>query len=170
MGIRTAELIRVADGYDAMTSSGGRARFGAADEGGLSPMDTILAALAACTAMDVHSIASKKRQRIERYVIRVRGEQREEHPRVYTRIDVVHVLDGPGLEVEAVRRSIELSATKYCPVSAMLSAGGTEIHHGYHVRTTGVEPAEAIGEAAVTGRGALRPPAAGPAGDPGEAP
>ncbi len=31
----------------------------------------------------------------------------------------------------AVRRSIELSATKYCPISAMISAGPTEIHHRY---------------------------------------
>ena len=51
----------------------------------------------------------------------------------------------------AVRRSIELSATKYCPVNAMLSAGATEIHHAYRVRGTGPTPFEAAGEVVVTG-------------------
>jgi hypothetical protein len=55
------------------------------------------------------------------------------------------------VDVAAIRRSIELSALKYCPVSAMLSAGATEIHHRYVVRNTGPEPFEASGEAAVTG-------------------
>jgi hypothetical protein len=51
----------------------------------------------------------------------------------------------------AVRRSIELSATKYCPVNAMLSAGDTEVHHGYRIRNTGDTPFEAEGEVVVTG-------------------
>ena len=55
------------------------------------------------------------------------------------------------VEVAAIRRSIELSALKYCPVSAMLSAGATEIHHRYIVRNTGPDPFESEGEAAVTG-------------------
>jgi len=65
--------------------------------------------------------------------------------------------DSPGswlrqaIEEAAIRRAIELSATKYCPVNAMLSAGATEIHHGYRVRNTGPEPFEAEGEVVVTG-------------------
>jgi hypothetical protein len=55
------------------------------------------------------------------------------------------------VEVKAMSRAIELSATKYCPVSAMLSAGATEIHHRYRVRNTGSTPFEADGEAVVTG-------------------
>jgi putative redox protein len=149
--IRTAELVRVDGHYDATTTSGVRARFGVPEDDGLSPMDTVLAALAACTAMDVHSIATKKRQPIDRYVIRVRGEQRDEHPRIYTRIELTHEVEGPGLDVAAIRRSIELSATRYCPVSAMLSAGATEIHHRYAIRATGAGAFEAEGEAAVTG-------------------
>jgi putative redox protein len=116
-------------------------------------MDMLLAALAACTAMDVQSIVAKKRQHIDAYVVRVTAEQRDEHPRVYTRIDVTHDVAGPDVSVEAIRRSIELSAAKYCPVSAMLSAGPAEIHHGYVVRQTGPEPWHAAGEVTVTGPG-----------------
>jgi uncharacterized OsmC-like protein len=88
---------------------------------------------------------------VTRYVVRVSGTQRAEYPQVYPRIDVVHEVEGPGVSEEAIRRCVELSALKYCPVSAMLSAGATEIHHRYVVRKTGADAFEAEGEAAVTG-------------------
>jgi putative redox protein len=115
------------------------------------PTEVVLAALAACTGMDVASILAKKRQKFERYEIHVRGDQRDGYPQVFTRIDVVHELEGPLVQVVALRRSIELSATKYCPVSAMLSAGATEIHHAYHLIRTGERPLDEIGEVLVTG-------------------
>ncbi len=151
MKIRTADLTRIGDDYTAVTGAGAEAHFGAASGDALSPMDTLLAALGACTAMDVHAIATKKRQRIDRYVIHVRGEQRDEHPRIYTRIDVTHEVDGSNLDVAAIHRSIELSAGRYCPVNAMLSAGATEVHHRYLVRLTGDPPSESEGEVLVTG-------------------
>ena len=117
----------------------------------LSPVETLVVNLGACTAMDVLSIATKKRQRISRYEVHVEGTQRDEYPQILTKIVVTHEVEGPGVDVAAIRRSIELSALKYCPVSAMLSAGATEIHHRYIVRNTGSEPFEAEGEAAVTG-------------------
>jgi putative redox protein len=118
-----------------------------------SPVETVAAALAACTAMDVVSILGKKRQVLTSYTIEARAEQRDEYPQVLTRVDIVHVLEGPNLLEAAVRRAIELSATKYCPVSAMLSAGATEIHHGFRMRSTGASPGEASGEVIVTGPG-----------------
>jgi hypothetical protein len=51
-----------------------------------------------------------------------------------------------------VRRCIELSAVKYCPVNAMLSAGPTEIHHRYRVIDVRADPAMVSeGEVLVTG-------------------
>jgi putative redox protein len=119
--------------------------------GELSPVETIAVSLAACTAMDVVSIATKKRQRIDTYRIQVEADQRDEYPQILTRIDVVHEVDGPAVEEAAIRRAIELSALKYCPVSAMLSAGGTEIHHRYRIRNRGPQPFMAEGEVVVTG-------------------
>jgi putative redox protein len=117
----------------------------------LSPVETVMVSLAACSAMDVVAIAAKKRQDIARYTIRVEAIQRDEYPQVLTRVDVIHEVEGPGVEEAAIRRSIELSATKYCPVSAMLSAGATEVHHRYRVRNTGTARFEAEGEVVVTG-------------------
>jgi len=119
--------------------------------GELSPVETIAAALAACSAMDVIAILAKKRQRVGSYTVSVSAVQRSEYPQVLTRIEVVHSVAGADVSEEAVRRAIELSATTYCPVSAMLSAGETEIHHRYEVRGTGTAPFEASGEVVVTG-------------------
>ena len=101
---------------------------------GPRPAELIPMALAGCTAMDVISILRKKRQEVTSYEVRAEGVQMDGHPNAFTRIDVVHVVEGPAPDVEAVRRAIEISATKYCSVGATLSSGVTEIHHGYLVR------------------------------------
>ena len=121
------------------------------ERGELGPVETLMVCLAACSAMDVWPISNKKRQQISRYEIRVEATQRDEYPQVLTRVDVTHVVEGPVVEEAAIRRAIELSATKYCPVSAMLSAGATEVHHRFVVRNIGPRPFEEEGEVVVTG-------------------
>ncbi len=101
---------------------------------GPRPAELIPMALAGCTAMDVISILRKKHQDVTRYEVRSEGVQMDEHPNAFTRIDVLHVVEGPAIDVDALRRAIELSARKYCSVGATLSTGITEIHHAYLVR------------------------------------
>jgi putative redox protein len=103
------------------------------EEGGTasSPTEAVLAALAACTAMDVASILRKKRQRVDRYQISVTATKADAEPKVFTSIVVEHQVSGV-VSAEAVRRAVELSATKYCPVSAMLSAS-VPIEHRYAI-------------------------------------
>ncbi len=90
-----------------------------------SPMELVLIALGGCTGADVISILEKKRQRVTAYEIEVRGRRRDEHPRIYTRIEVIHRLRGDHVDERAVARAIELSETKYCSVSAMLASSAT---------------------------------------------
>lgn len=136
--------------FDAENDLGHRLTMDDADGGaGPSPIQTLLAALAGCAGMDVLSILAKKRQEVTGYTIETRADQRDEYPRVFTRLDVTHVLKGPSLDVGAVRRAIELSALKYCPVSAMLSAGTVELHHRY--RVTGSDGVPQEGEVVVRG-------------------
>jgi len=103
-------------------------------DAGPRPAELVGAALAGCTAMDVISILRKKRQAVSRYEVRVNGVQGERHPHAFTRFDVVHVVDGAGIDPEAVRRAIELSATKYCSVGSTLASGALELHHAYLIR------------------------------------
>ena len=150
--IRSATLVHEGGNRFAATTGTGRS-FAWGDDraaGELSPMETVIVALAACSAMDVISIAVKKRQQISRYSVNVRAEQRSEYPQVLTRVDVTHEVEG-AVDEAAIRRCIELSATKYCPVNAMISAGATEVHHRYLIHGTGPMPFEAEGEVLVTG-------------------
>ncbi len=153
MNVKTVEIVheggmrlvaRTGSGHDVVMDDA---------EGGTGPRPTemVAAALGACTAMDIVSILNKKHQDFDRYAIHVRAVQRDEYPQVFTEVEIVHEVEGPGVDVTAVRRCIELSATKYCPVSAMLSAGATEIHHRYRVIRTGDSPSTEEGEVLVTG-------------------
>ncbi len=116
---------------------------------GARPAELVPVAVAACTAMDVISILRKKRQPVTRYAVEANGHQRDEgNPHVFTRIEVTHVVEGPAIAVEAVRRAIELSATRYCSVGGTLATGDVEIHHAYVIRVGGHEER---GEVVVTG-------------------
>ena len=89
-------------------------------ETGARPMALILVGLAGCTAMDVVSILQKKRQAITSLQVKVSAERADDHPKVYTQIQIEYVVSGQGVDPKAVERSIELSRTKYCPAIAML--------------------------------------------------
>ncbi len=153
MRIRSATLRHEGDlRFTARTGTGRTVNFGdevAANE--YSPVESVVVSLAACSAMDVIGILEKKRQVIDSYTIEVTAEQRDEYPQILTRVEIVHVVEGTVMVEKAVRRAIELSATKYCPVNAMISAGATEVHHRFRMRCTGAQLKEAEGEVIVTG-------------------
>ena len=75
--------------------------------------------------MDVISILRKQRQQVTGYEIEVTAERREEHPRAYTRIDILHRVRGHDVSPAAVEEAIRLSDTKYCSVHAMLAPAVT---------------------------------------------
>ena len=117
---------------------------------GPRPIEMLAVAIGGCTGMDVASILEKKRQQVSRYAIRVEAVQRDAHPHAFRRVDIVHEVEGPAIEVEAVARAIELSATRYCSVSSGLASGIAELHHRYVVISPeGAPPVE--GEAIATG-------------------
>jgi putative redox protein len=123
-----------------------------AGDAGPRPAELLIVALAGCSAMDVTSILEKKRQVVSHYEVRVTAQQREAHPRVFTGLDVTHVVEGSNLDPEAVRRAIELSATRYCTANATLSAGPSSVHHRYLIRQTGGEVIQELaGEVVTTG-------------------
>jgi putative redox protein len=91
---------------------------------GPSPMQVVPAALGGCTAMDVISILRKKRQPVTGYEVEVVAERRmDQHPRIFTRMEIIHKVRGRGVNPVAVAEAIHLSDTKYCGVHAMLEHG-----------------------------------------------
>jgi putative redox protein len=88
---------------------------------GPSPVQAVQAALGGCTAMDVISILRKKRQPVTGYEVEVLAERRlDQHPRIFTRMEIIHRVRGRGINPAAVAEAIELSDTRYCAVHAML--------------------------------------------------
>ncbi|MGB9674072.1 MAG: OsmC family protein, partial [Anaerolineales bacterium] len=75
---------------------------------------------AGCTAMDVISILMKKRQNVSDFRVVVKTERASEHPKVFTQATIEYHVYGIDIQEEAVVRSIELSATRYCPAQGML--------------------------------------------------
>jgi putative redox protein len=109
------------------------------------PSQLLLAALAGCTGMDVISICRKKRVGWTAYEVEVRGEQHDTHPRTWETIEVEHRFEGDAIDDVAVSRAVHLSASRYCLVSAHLSAGDTTIHHRYHISdATGTRDGEVL--------------------------
>jgi putative redox protein len=108
--------------FDAITETGrGFVMDSASEPEGVSPVDTLLAALGGCCAMDVIGILRKKRQDVTGYEVRVSGERREEHPRAFTSIELVHRVRGRNLSAVAIEEAMRLSDTKYCSVFATLA-------------------------------------------------
>ena len=96
-----------------------------ASEGGIGPgpTETILATLAACTAMDVASILRKKRQNLTDLAVYVSGEQDSDPPWTFRNFHLHYVVTGQGLSEKAVADAIHLSEEKYCSVAATLRLG-----------------------------------------------
>jgi putative redox protein len=90
-------------------------------EDGFRPLELMAVSLAGCTAMDVISILKKKQQKVTAFEVKVQADQAQEFPKVFTRSLITYQVTGHSVDEQAVRRSIELSATKYCPAQAMLS-------------------------------------------------
>jgi len=102
------------------------------DNDGFDPMELIAIGVAGCTALDTISILQKKRQDVTAFEVLVHTERATEFPKVFTNIIIEYLVEGHHVESAAVERSIELSATKYCPAQAMMSKV-CKIEHKYTI-------------------------------------
>jgi len=89
-------------------------------ENGPTPMELVLMALGGCTGMDVISILQKMRQDVKDFEVNLSAERAQEHPKIFTRINLEYVVYGSNIEENSLKRAIELSQEKYCGVGNML--------------------------------------------------
>lgn len=109
----------------------GPENFGGSNSG-IRPKELLLIALAGCTGSDVVTILAKKRVKYDGFEINITAEQQDEHPQVYTKINLEYVFYGKNILTKDVERAIELSQTKYCSVTAMLQKA-VEIEHSLRI-------------------------------------
>lgn len=94
---------------------------------GPTPVEALLASIAACSAIDVLAILQKKKQDVRAYRVEVEGERPAPgtYPRPFRSLIVRHIVSGRGIDPAAVQRAVELSDTKYCSVISTLRATPT---------------------------------------------
>ncbi len=86
---------------------------------GPRPKPLMLAALAGCTGMDVVSILKKMRVELEDFNVIVEGDLTEEHPKYFSRMNVIYEFKGKDLQLEKLKKAVSLSEERYCGVSAL---------------------------------------------------
>lgn len=90
---------------------------------GVSPMESILMATAACSAIDIVSILKKQRQTITSFSAEVEGERVQmEEAKPFRTITVTFLLEGEITPQKALNAAA-LSFGKYCSVSKTLEPG-----------------------------------------------
>lgn len=87
---------------------------------GPSPKEMLLASIAGCSGIDVASLLKKYRQSPTSLNITASAEARQEHPRIFGRIDLLFAFEGQELDSEKISEAVRLSMTQYCGVSAMV--------------------------------------------------
>ncbi len=102
---------------------------------GPRPMELMLLAIAGCAAMDILAILEKKRVKLQGFEVDVDAERKDEHPQIYTRIELNYTFIGRNIRSEDVERSIELTDEKYCGAIEMVR-GLTEIVHRFQIKET----------------------------------
>ena len=119
--------------------TGGSVQMGMLDgKPGVSPMELLLVGVAGCTAIDVVHILKKMRQPLKDLKVKVRGKRAEDHPKVYTEIEIEYLLWGADLSQKSVEQAIELSEEKYCSASAMMRQSAV-IKSTYRILASGDE-------------------------------
>jgi putative redox protein len=86
----------------------------------VSPMESLLMALAGCSSIDMVSILKKQHQEISRFTASVEGEREQvESAKPFRKIHIVFHLEGT-IDPQKAERAAALSFEKYCSVSMSL--------------------------------------------------
>ena len=102
--------------FDAGRPGGVTHRIDADAVTGPGPVDTLLNALAACTAVDVVDILAKRRTPARSLEVDVEGARGASTPARLVGILLKYRITGEGIERVHAERAIELAVTKYCSV------------------------------------------------------
>jgi putative redox protein len=95
---------------------------------GMRPMQTLLAAMGACSAIDVVTILRKQREDLKDIKITVTGEREKDAiPSLYTEVHAHFKLFG-NLDKDKVERAVNLSMDKYCSVAKTLEKTAKVTH------------------------------------------
>ena len=107
---------RGAHRFDATRAGALPIRIDADNVEGPGPVDTLLAALATCTAVDVVDILTKRRTPPATMQLDIDGARAKATPARLIGVVLRYRMTGDGVERTHAERAIELAVTKYCSV------------------------------------------------------
>lgn len=119
--------------FETVSGSGHKVVVDSAQELGARPMELILMGLGGCASYDVVSILKKSRQEVSDVRCEVSAKRADAIPAVFTDIHLHFVVIGQNIKQAQVAKAIELSATKYCSASKMLTDGGVNLTHDFEI-------------------------------------
>ncbi len=102
-------------------------------EGATKPMEMVLMGLGGCSGMDILSILKKMHVDVLDFEVRIHAIQANEHPRIFTKIDIKYIFGCDKVDIEKLEKAIRLSHEKYCPVMAMFKED-VQINYSYKVK------------------------------------
>ena len=108
-------------------------------QAGASPVEILLEAVGACSAVDIVAILEKQRTPLEKLEISVGGDRHHPEPRYFTDIEMFFDVWGEGLKPEKVAKAIDLSIVKYCSVYQSLRKD-IKFKTGFRIHAPGAEP------------------------------
>lgn len=122
---------------EAANEEGGRIRMDGSRnvgglEGGMSPMQLLLAGAGGCSAIDIMGILEKQKQDLQDLEVVVDGDRQKTG--TYSEFKTIHLhyIFTGDLDQRKVERAISLSLNKYCSVSKTLEKT-SEITHSYEI-------------------------------------
>ncbi len=89
---------------------------------GLTPMELLAGALAACISIDVLMILNKQHIEPKKYAVSVDATKKNSVPSPFEKIHLIFTID-MEIDLLKVERAIKLSIDKYCSVKASLNTG-----------------------------------------------
>jgi putative redox protein len=99
------------------------------DDAAMRPTEMLLGALAGCTGVNAVLLLKKFKQPFKSLDIRVDGEQNEDWPRAFKKIEITFVIGWDGKhDGKLADQAIDMACERYCPIHATL-AKGVEITH-----------------------------------------
>lgn len=90
------------------------------NDNGFMPTELLLISLAGCSGHTLMFLLQRMGKTLEGLEVHALGKRREEHPTVFTDIELQFSLKGEQLDAASVEKAISLSKETYCPVYAML--------------------------------------------------
>ena len=100
--------------------------------GNIGSADLLTMSLIGCSAYDVVEILEKQRQQLHQLKITAEAQQDETPPWKFKKIHIHYHVIGKSLDLEKVKKAVQLSEEKYCAVYATLR-DVVEITHAIEV-------------------------------------